>query len=129
MDPEKLFGNPRDRVSIPASEVAIEQELRDKGKNAPRLTPEMIEATIVAEYYHRVPGATLTLCVLTTRNGFQVVGHSAAASPDNFDEEIGKKLARSYARNKIWQLEGYLLRERLSLTAAEDSREEAFGRD
>ena len=51
---------------------------------------------------------------MTLKNGFIVTGESAAASPENFDEEIGRSIARSNARDKIWQLEGYLLRERLS---------------
>jgi hypothetical protein len=60
------------------------------------------------------PGTTLTVCALTLRNGFHVVGESAAASPENFDAEIGKKIARDNARSKIWALEGYLLRSKLA---------------
>lgn len=55
----------------------------------------------------------LTFCVLVLKNGFTVTGESACASPENFDPEIGRKIARENARNKIWPLEGYLLRERL----------------
>lgn len=95
-------------------EAAIEAEIRRKGLNAPRLTPAHIDAQIVAEQFHVFPGTTLTVCALTLRNGFQVVGESAAASPENFDAEIGRKIARDNARAKIWALEGYLLRSRLS---------------
>jgi hypothetical protein len=94
-------------------EQALEAELVAKGKDAPRLTPALIDSTIVGESYHVFPETTLTVCALTLRNGFQVVGTSAAASPANFDEEIGRKIARENARNKIWELEGYLLKERL----------------
>ncbi|MGO7508905.1 Gp49 family protein [Rhizobium ruizarguesonis] len=52
-------------------------------------------AEIVAEQYHAFPGTTLTVCALTLQNGFQVTGESAAASPDNFDEEIGRKIQSS----------------------------------
>lgn len=55
------------------------------------------------------------MCCLKLRNGFTVTGESAAASPENFNEEIGRKIARSNAREKIWALEGYLLREKLSV--------------
>lgn len=55
----------------------------------------------------------LTFCVLTLRNGFTVTGESACASPENFDAEVGQKIARANAVNKIWPLEGYLLKERL----------------
>lgn len=95
-------------------EQAIEKEIQDKGLNAPRLTPENIDNTILTEQYHVFEGTTLTVCALTLKNGFIVVGESAAASPENFDEEIGKKISRENARNKIWQLEGYLLRDKLS---------------
>lgn len=95
-------------------EVAIEAEIQAKGLNAPRLNPTMIDETIVSEQYHIFPGTTLTVCALTLRNGFIVVGESAAASPENFNIEIGRKIARENARNKIWALEGYLLRSKLA---------------
>jgi hypothetical protein len=94
-------------------EAAIEAEIQAKGKTAPRLTPADIDAVIVGEAYHVFPGTTLTICALTLRNGFQVVGESAAASPANFDESIGRKIARDNARNKVWALEGYLLKSKL----------------
>ncbi|WDZ77937.1 Gp49 family protein [Ensifer adhaerens] len=92
-------------------EDAIEREIQSKGLNAPRLTPTRIDAVIASEQYHVFPGTTLTVCALTLRNGFNVTGESAAASPENFDEEIGRKIARENARNKIWALEGYLLKQ------------------
>ncbi|SWJ13157.1 Uncharacterised protein [Klebsiella pneumoniae] len=51
---------------------------------------------------------------MVLRNGFTVTGESACASPENFDPEIGRKIARENAVNKIWMLEGYLLKQRLS---------------
>lgn len=96
------------------TEQKIEQEIQAKKLTAPRLTPEDIDATIVSEQYHIFPGTTLTVCCLTLRNGFNVVGESATASPENFDTELGRKIARSSARDKIWALEGYILRERLA---------------
>ena len=95
-------------------EQAIEAEIQTKGLNAPRLSPEKIDAVIAGEDYHVFPGTTLTVCCLKLRNGFAVTGESAAASPENFDEEIGRKIARDNARNKIWALEGYALKERLT---------------
>lgn len=95
-------------------EAAIEAEIQSKGLNAPRLTPDHIDDQIVKEDYHIFPGTTLTVCALTLRNGFIVTGESAAASPQNFDRYIGQKIARDMARNKIWALEGYLLREKLA---------------
>ena len=112
------------------TEQQIEQEIQDKGLNAPRLTPEYIDSKIQAVEYilprdvcKRDNGVeifdapvslqTLTFCVLTLENGFTVTGESACASPENFDAEIGKKIAYDNARNKIWQLEGYLLKQKL----------------
>lgn len=98
------------------NETEVESEIQAKGLNAPRLNPAMIDATIVCEAYHVFPGTTLTVCALELRNGYIVTGESAAASPENFNAELGQKIARDNARNKIWALEGYLLRERLAVT-------------
>jgi hypothetical protein len=95
------------------SEEAIEQEIQAKGLNAPRLTPALIDATIAKEQYHVFAGSCLTVCCLTLQNGFTVVGESACASPANFNAELGQKIAREKARDKIWALEGYLLKHRL----------------
>ena len=113
---------------------AIEQEIVAKGKTAPRVTPLDIEANIVSEHYFTAmdgvaghadnPGIVagtpihspldlLTFCVLVLRNGFTVTGESACASPENFDAEIGRKIARANAVNKMWPLMGYALKERL----------------
>ena len=98
-------------------EAAIEKEIQAKGLNAPRLNPQHIDETIKSEAYYVFPGTTMTVCMLVLRNGFSVIGESAAASPENFNEEIGRKIARDNARNKIWALEGYLLRSKLAAAA------------
>lgn len=122
---------------MPNNEAALEQEIQAKGLNAPRLTPALIDSVIASEHYFTaadgyrsapcfdpnghpadclpVPPALelLTFCVLVLRNGFTITGESACASPENFNAEIGRKIARDNARNKIWLLEGYLLRQRL----------------
>ena len=56
----------------------------------------------------------LTFCVLVLRNGFTVTGESACASPENFDAEIGRRIARENAVQKIWPLLGYELRTKLA---------------
>lgn len=113
-----------------SNEQQIEQEIQAKGLNAPRLTPDLIDSKIKAVEYilprnvckrdngveifdAPLPLQTLTFCVLTLENGFTVTGESACASPENFNEEIGKKIAYENAREKIWLLEGYLLKEKL----------------
>ena len=115
------------------TEQQIEQEIQSKNLNAPRLTPQDIDKVIVDQYYFTAANAqwgadpntsaligmhkqleTLTFCVLILKNGFTVTGESACASPENFDAEIGKKIAYDNAREKIWLLEGYLLKEKLN---------------
>ena len=112
------------------TEQQIEQEIQEKGLNAPHLTPEIIDSKIVGVEYILTrdvckrdngveifdapePLQTLIFCILTLENGFTVTGESACASPENFDAEIGKKIAYQNAREKIWLLEGYLLKQRL----------------
>ena len=113
------------------TEQQIEQEIQSKNLNAPRLTPADIDSKIKAVEYilprdvckrdngvevfdAPLPLQTLTFCILTLENGFTVTGESACASPENFDAEIGKKIAYDNAREKIWLLEGYLLKEKLN---------------
>lgn len=104
----------------------IEEEIVAKGLTAPRVTLAQIENKIVGEYYFTAAAATkghpqfpalacLTFCVLVLENGFTVTGESAPASPKNFDEELGRKIARQNAVSKVWLLEGYLLREKLHM--------------
>jgi hypothetical protein len=63
-----------------------------------------------------VPGELnlLTFCVLILKNGFTVTGESACASPENFDAELGRKIARQNAIGKLWPLMGYALKEQIS---------------
>ena len=90
----------------------VECLITRKGLNAPRLTPTDIKETIVGVKYHKLT-EVLTVCVLTLKNGFTVTGESACASPKNYNEEIGNGIAYENAQDKVWMLEGYLLKERL----------------
>jgi hypothetical protein len=110
----------------------IEQEIQEKGLTAPRVTPADVQASIASEHYftatealvgitrgpewQATPAALdlLTFCVLVLRNGFTVTGESACASPENFDADIGRKIARQNAEQKIWPLMGYALKQKLS---------------
>lgn len=103
------------------SDQAVEQEIQAKGLIAPRVTPSRIDQVILGQDYHVFPGTTLTICCLTLANGFTVTGESACASPENFDAELGRKIARDNAKQKIWALEGYALRERLAQFESEET--------
>lgn len=114
---------------------SIENEIQAKGLTAPRVTPADLEANITSEHYFTAadgiratahddfvaasadskgsPLGLLTFCVLVLRNGFTVTGESACASPENFDAELGRKIARQNAVNKVWPLMGYALKDAL----------------
>lgn len=94
-------------------EQKTEDQLQAQGLTAPCITPEQVTGKIVSEAFYVFPGTTLTVCALTLENGFVVTGMSAAVSPENFHEQVGRDIAYAEARDKIWELEGYLLRERL----------------
>ena len=97
----------------PDTDETIEQTLLSRGLTAPRITPSGIDATVKAEDYYVFPGTQLTVCCLTLLNGTNVTGESACVSPANFDAEVGRRIARENAKQKIWALEGYLLKESL----------------
>lgn len=116
------------------TDATIEQEIQVKGLTAPRITPADLEANIDSEHYfsaldgvdghfrggYQAQGVAnakalglLTFCVLVLKNGFTVTGESACASPENFDAELGRKIARQNAVSKVWPLMGYELKQRL----------------
>lgn len=120
---------------IHTEDQAIEAQIVAKGKTAPRVTPSDIEANVASEHYftawegiHGHSGSEsaalyptyglalslLTFCVLVLKNGFTVTGESACVSPENFDAEIGRQVARDNAIQKIWPLMGYELKQRLA---------------
>lgn len=94
-------------------ECVVENRLQPKDLDSFRLTPEKIDEVIIGEDYYVFPGTTITICCLTLRNGFNVIGESASITQENFDEDVGRKVARNRARDKIWVLEGYLSKEKL----------------
>jgi len=69
--------------------------------------PDLQKTTVIG------PLSLLTFCVLVLDNGFTVTGESACASPENFDAEIGRKIARQNAVAKVWPLMGYELKSKL----------------
>lgn len=75
-----------------------------------RITPDHIQSLIKSTdyFYHDL----LTLCVITLANGFKVTGESSCVAVENYNRELGENLARTQATEKVWMLEGYLLRQR-----------------
>lgn len=123
-------------------DATIEQQIQAKGKTAPRITAQDVESAIDSEHYftaaegvlgmltsdgvepnsferaNAAPAALrlLTFCTLVLRNGFTVTGESACVSPENFDAEIGRTVARQNAVRQVWPLLGYALCEKLATT-------------
>lgn len=78
-----------------------------------KLEPLDIENVIAKEEYIILNGTTTTLCHLTLKNGYTVIGKSACVDPAKFDADVGARLARADAVRQIWPLEGYLLQQRV----------------
>ena len=108
------------------SDQSIERQIIAKCLTYPRVTPAEVEANINGEFCFTVGNAAralncpvseavdlLTICVLTLKNGYTVTGESACASPENFDADVGRQIARANAVNKIWPLMGYELKQSL----------------
>lgn len=100
------------------TEETVEQEIQRKGLDAPRVKPADIDAAIVSHQFHVFRQSCLTVCCLTLQNGFTVTGESACASPENFDAAVGVRVSFENAKQKIWPLLGYALKQRLHEQAA-----------
>lgn len=55
----------------------------------------------------------VTICIIILENGFKVEGTSACVDPNLYNEAIGRKEAYNNAFEKIWEKEGYLLKQKL----------------
>lgn len=120
---------------------SLEREIQAKADKGPRVTPAALQAEIAsAHYFTGFDGAAgaaynkaspdgvlrefcfeappalslLTFCVLVLRNGFTVHGVSDCASPENYNKEIGERIARENAEREIWPLLGFRLRDELA---------------
>lgn len=95
------------------TEDEIESRIVELRLTAPRLTPESIDNVIKNITYTVLPSGKVMVCEITVTNGFTVRGESSTVSKANFNEEIGRTISFKNAREKIWQLEGYLLQDKL----------------
>ncbi len=100
-----------ERIESPRMDDAGLEHVLAARAVAPRVTLKMVQESIADQEY--ILRGTLTICILTLHNGFRVVGTSAAASPENFDESIGRTLAHEKAQDQIWPLLGYALKQDL----------------
>ena len=127
---------------------SLEREIQAKADKGPRVTPAALKDEIAsAHFFTGFDGAAgaafneaspdgvlrqfsfeappalslLTFCVLVLRNGFTVIGHSACASPENYNKEIGERIARENAERQIWPLLGFRLRDELARPVLTDA--------
>lgn len=81
------------------------------------VTPEAIANEIESEHYRNLggalkqtgPTANVTLCVFVLKNGFVIIGKSACVNSENFNEDLGRKLAREDAVRQMWPYLGFRL--------------------
>lgn len=109
-------GRTAPRVSLADLEANIERAFYFTGGEAAiEFDPHTARAQGVAGLDVEIASLrVLTICLMVTRNGFTIIGKSAPASPENFDRELGEKLAYEDAVRQLWPLMGYALRERLA---------------
>lgn len=107
------------------SDAVVEAMVQEKGLTAPRVMPKTIDAMVASLTFktHRFEGTTTMVALALLPNGFSVgMGQSACASPENFNAEVGEKIAvdnaRDAARQKLWELEGYVLKREMTLAQA-----------
>lgn len=101
------------------TDQTIEAEILAKGLTAPRVTPAQIDALVKRVVFVYASHGTSTFCHAFLDGTFLLAsGHSACVSPENFNAELGQKIAlenvQKPMRDKLWELEGYVLRNRLA---------------
>ena len=99
-----------------SNDQAVEQEIQEKGLTAPRVTVDHIASMMqrVSVFFSQPAGTTSTFChAYLDQKFYLATGHSACVSPENFDAELGRKIAernvREQVSKKLWELEGYRL--------------------
>lgn len=61
----------------------------------------------VRDVEFKLMGRKTTACLITMKNGFEVLGTSSPVNVEDFNEEIGKKFAFHDALNKVDKFIGY----------------------
>lgn len=67
---------------------------------------KLLEDWVVSQEY-QIMGKKTTVCLLTAKNGFEIVGTSACVDPKNFNEEIGRFYALKDALDKLDEVVGF----------------------
>ena len=70
-------------------------------------------AKIKSTTYTVLPNGRTTICQVTLENGFTVEGSSACVDIANYNQALGEKYSFEKTIDKMWELEGYLLCEKI----------------
>ena len=100
-------------MELPESIQQLEKELKDAGLKYPRVIPDKVKSVIHNVTYTVLPSGKTMICEVILVNGYCVIGESSAVYKENFNEGIGMKISFEKAVRKIYELEGYVLAERL----------------
>lgn len=92
-------------------DLDIEARVKELGLNAPKVSAQDIENAIDKVTYTTLPSQKAMVCEITLKNGFTTHGLSCVVSKENFNLSIGQQLSLEKAKNKIWELEAYLLQQ------------------
>ena len=84
-----------------------------KKKEAPTVTIEEVKASIKDVTYTVLPNGRTTVCQITMDNGFTREGSSACVSLDLYDQAKGEKYSYERALDKVWEVLGFRLADRL----------------
>jgi hypothetical protein len=117
------------------TDSGFERQLIARDKRGPRIKPQDVQRLVVSEHFftamHGAIGrdvsenvgaclptnpvlGLITFCVLVLKNDYPVTGVAVCESFQNFDPEIGRRIARQDAASKIWPLLGYEFKHRMA---------------
>lgn len=74
-------------------------------------------------------GKPVTYVTVRMKNGFTVRESTTCVDPDNYDEEIGKKICLEKIEDKIWMLLGYELQNQFVNAKSSNDEEETEGEE
>lgn len=78
------------------------------------VTVEQVKAIMEAtEFDVKTIYDKVTVVTAKMPNGFTIVRSSACVDPANYDENLGAEICKKRIEDEIWQLEGYMLQEKL----------------
>lgn len=90
----------------------VTKMMKDLGCKAKAVSKELIDSRIELVDYQvvEIAGQQMMFCGIRLKGGFVVVGKPAVCiSPENWRDEIGRKISFDNSFSEIWKLEAYRL--------------------